>query len=76
MAKPLQSRTTFKSKASALAWADKERVRLANLERECVDILNDRDDEVLTLRVENRALKEALARAEAQRDFYERKTLE
>lgn len=76
MAKPLQSRTTFHNKGSALAWVDKERVRLANLERECVDILNDRDDEVLTLRVENRALKEALARAEAQRDFYERKTLE
>lgn len=70
------TRPTFNGKKSAFEWRDKERARLANVERKCSEILNDRDNELLTLRVENRALKEALARAEAQRDFYERKTLE
>lgn len=55
------TRPAFAGTTSALAWVDKERARLANLESECVEILNDRDNEVLTLRVENRALKEEIA---------------
>lgn len=66
MAKPPQSRPTFNGTASAFAWIDKERARLANLERECLDILDGRDNELLTLRVQNRALKEELAKAREQ----------
>ena len=50
----------------AAQWVCKERARLANLERKCLDILDGRDNELLTLRVQNRALKKELAKAREQ----------
>ena len=48
-----------------MEWVEREKGRLKNLELECIDILNDRDNEVLALRMrvrelekENRDLKE------------------
>ena len=49
----------------SLEWVDREKGRLKNLERECIDILNDRDNQTLELNMrirelekENRSLKE------------------
>ena len=58
-------RTVFNGDKDAENWVKMEQARLKNLELECIDILNDRDNESLMLRMrvrelekENRDLKE------------------
>ena len=41
----------------SLEWVDREKGRLKNLERECIDILNDRDNESLMLHMRIRELE-------------------
>ena len=56
-------RTVFNGDKDAKGWLERETARVKNLELECIDILNDRDNETLMLRMrirdlekENRAL--------------------
>ena len=41
----------------SLEWVERDKGRLKNLERECIDILNDRDNETLMLRIQIRELE-------------------
>lgn len=41
----------------SLEWVEREKGRLKNLELECIDILNDRDNESLMLRMRIRELE-------------------
>ena len=41
----------------SLEWVEREKGRLKNLELECIDILNDRDNETLMLRMRIRELE-------------------
>lgn len=59
----MAKRTVFNGDKDATNWVKMEQARLKNLELECIDILNDRDNESLMLRMrirdlekENRAL--------------------
>ena len=61
----MAKRTVFNSDKNAKDWLERETARVKNLELECIDILNDRDNESLMLRMrirelekENRELKE------------------
>ena len=40
-----------------MEWVEREKGRLKNLENQCIDILNDRDNEVLMLRMRIRELE-------------------
>ena len=61
----MAKRTVFNGDKEAAGWLERETARVKNLEQECIDILNDRDNESLMLRMrirelekENRSLKE------------------
>ncbi len=61
----MAKRTVFNCDKDAKGWLERETARVKNLELECIDILNDRDNETLALRMrirelekENQALKE------------------
>ena len=41
----------------SLGWVERETARVKNLELECIDILNDRDNESLMLRMRIRELE-------------------
>ena len=50
-------RTVFNGDKDATNWVKMEQARLKNLELECIDILNDRDNESLMLRMRIRELE-------------------
>lgn len=50
-------RTVFNGDKDAENWVKNEQARLKNLELECIDILNDRDNESLMLRMRIRELE-------------------
>lgn len=50
-------RTVFNGDKDATNWVKNEQARLKNLELECIDILNDRDNETLALRMRIRELE-------------------
>lgn len=50
-------RTVFNGDKDAKGWVKMEQSRLKNLELECIDILNDRDNETLALRMRIRELE-------------------
>ena len=53
----MAKRTVFNGDKDATNWVKKEQARLKNLELECIDILNDRDNESLMLRMRIRELE-------------------
>lgn len=62
----------------SLEWVEREKGRLKNLELECIDILNDRDNESLMLRMrirelekENRALTAKSKKQQKRIDWLE-----
>ena len=50
-------RTVFNGYKDAKEWLERETARVKNLELECIDILNDRDNETLALRMRIRELE-------------------
>lgn len=53
----MAKRTVFNGVKDATNWVKMEQARLKNLELECIDILNDRDNESLMLRMRIRELE-------------------
>ena len=53
----MAKRTVFNGDKDATNWVKMEQARLKNLELECIDILNDRDNESLMLRMRIRELE-------------------
>lgn len=53
----MAKRTVFNGDKDAENWVKMEQARLKNLELECIDILNDRDNESLMLRMRIRELE-------------------
>lgn len=53
----MAKRTVFNGDKDAANWVKMEQARLKNLELECIDILNDRDNESLMLRMRIRELE-------------------
>ena len=53
----MAKRTVFNGDKEAAGWLERETARVKNLERECIDILNDRDNETLMLRIQIRELE-------------------
>ena len=71
-------RTVFNGDKDAENWVKMEQSRLKNLERESIDILNDRDNESLMLRMrirdlekENRALTAKTKKQQTRIDWLE-----
>lgn len=50
-------RTVFNGDKDAKDWLERETARVKNLELECIDILNDRDNQSLMLRMRIRELE-------------------
>ena len=53
----MTKRTVFNGDKDAKGWLERETARVKNLELECIDILNDRDNESLMLRMRIRELE-------------------
>lgn len=54
----MAKRTVFNGDKDATNWVKMEQVRLKNLELGCIDILNDRDNQSLMLRMRIRELEQ------------------
>lgn len=50
-------RTVFNGDKEAAGWLERETARVKNLEQECIDILNDRDNQTLALNMRIRELE-------------------
>lgn len=53
----MAKRTVFNGEKEAAGWLERETARVKNLEQECIDILNDRDNESLMFRMRIRELE-------------------
>lgn len=53
----MAKRTVFNGDKEAAGWLERETARVKNLELECIDILNDRDNQTLELNMRIRELE-------------------